>query len=138
MVRGHENESLPVREKTGQPANRGSKRAVASRIVHRPGVPRFPGAAGHSIARNARHEAGVAEFELASANTEAPPPAPGLPPPPPPNPYSGAVSLSPADIAMRNKAVRDTLRKWRLGAPASWHEGIKGKFDAAGIATSHT
>src|SRR5215471_5890418 len=77
--------------------------------------------------------AGVTEIDLASINTEAPSPDTGLPPPPPPGPYGGPpAGFTPAELALRERALRDNLRKWRLATPPSHYAGLKAKFDAAG------
>ena len=77
---------------------------------------------------------GVTEIDLASVNTEAPSPDTGLPPPPPPGPYGGPpAGFTPAELALRTKALRDNLRKWRLATPASHYADLKAKFSAAGI-----
>jgi sugar phosphate isomerase/epimerase len=79
--------------------------------------------------------AGVTEIDLASVNTEAPSPDTGLPPPPPPGPYGGPpVGFTPAELAARERALRDNLRKWRLATPASHYAELKNRFQEAGIA----
>jgi sugar phosphate isomerase/epimerase len=78
--------------------------------------------------------AGVTEIDLASVNTEAPSADTGLPPPPPPGPYGGApAGFTPAELAARERAMRDNLRKWRLATAPSHYAELKNKFQAAGI-----
>lgn len=78
--------------------------------------------------------AGVTEIDLASVDTEAPSPDTGLPPPPPPGPYGGPpAGFTPAELALRERALRDNLRKWRLAAPPSYYAELKSRFAAAGI-----
>jgi sugar phosphate isomerase/epimerase len=78
--------------------------------------------------------AGVSEIDLTSADTEAPSADTGLPPPPPPGPYGGPpAGFTPAELAARNRALRDNLRKWRLATPASHYAELKTRFAAAGI-----
>src|SRR5215475_14563951 len=97
--------------------------------------PRKPGRDNVDEVIAALRTAGVTEIDLSSVNTEAPSPDTGLPPPPPPGPYGGPpAGFTPAELALRAKALRDNLRKWRLATPASHYRDLKGKFDAAGIA----
>jgi sugar phosphate isomerase/epimerase len=78
--------------------------------------------------------AGVTEIDLASINTEAPSSDTGLPPPPPPGPYGGPpAGFTPAELALRERALRDNLRKWRLATPPSYYAELKSRFAAAGI-----
>src|SRR5579871_21283 len=98
-------------------------------------LPRTPGRDNVDDVIRVLKASGVAEIDLASANTEAPSPETGLKPPPPPGPYGGPpAGFTPAELAARAKALRDNLRKWRLATPASHYAGLKAKFDAAGIA----
>lgn len=96
--------------------------------------PRKPGRDNVAEIVAALQAAGVTEVDLASVNTEAPSPDTGLPPPPPPGPYGGPpAGFTPAELAARNRALRDNLRKWRLATPPSHYEALKNRFDAAGI-----
>jgi sugar phosphate isomerase/epimerase len=96
--------------------------------------PRKPGRDNVVEVIAALRAAGVTEIDLASVNTEAPSPDTGLPPPPPPGPYGGpAAGFTPAELAARERALRDNLRKWRLTTPASHYAELKNKFQAAGI-----
>src|SRR5579883_2014818 len=96
--------------------------------------PRKPGRDNVAEIVAALQAAGVTEVDLASVNTEAPSPDTGLPPPPPPGPYGGPpAGFTPAELAARNRALRDNLRKWRLATPPLHYEALKNRFDAAGI-----
>jgi sugar phosphate isomerase/epimerase len=96
--------------------------------------PRKPGRDNVDEVIAALRAAGVTEIDLASVNTEAPSPDAGLPPPPPPGPYGGPpTGFTPAELAARERALRDNLRKWRLATPASHYSELKNKFQAAGI-----
>src|SRR5215831_3911038 len=96
--------------------------------------PRKPGRDNVDEVIAALRTAGVTEIDLASVNTEAPSPDTGLPPPPPPGPYGGPpAGFTPAELALRERALRDNLRKWRLGTPPSYYAGLKSRFAAAGI-----
>jgi sugar phosphate isomerase/epimerase len=97
--------------------------------------PRKPGRDNVDDVIAALRTAGVTEIELASVNTEAPSPDTGLPPPPPPGPYGGPpAGFTPAELAARERALRDNLRKWRLSTPASHYAELKNRFHAAGMA----
>jgi sugar phosphate isomerase/epimerase len=97
--------------------------------------PRKPGRDNVDDVVAALRTAGVTEIDLASVNTEAPSPDTGLPPPPPPGPYGGPpAGFTPAELAARERALRDNLRKWRLATPASHYAELKNRFQAAGIA----
>jgi len=77
---------------------------------------------------------GATEIDLASGNTEAPSPDAGLPSPPPPGPYGGPpAGFTPAELASRNRALRDNLRKWRLTTPPSHYAELRARFEAAGV-----
>ena len=96
--------------------------------------PRKPGRDNVEDIIAALRAAGVTEIDLASVNTEAPSPDTGLPPPPPPGPYGGPpAGFTPAELAARERALRDNLRKWRLATPASHYAQLKTRFQAAGI-----
>jgi sugar phosphate isomerase/epimerase len=96
---------------------------------------RTPGRDNVDAVLAALKSAGVTEIDLASADTEAPSPDTGLPPPPPPGPYGGPpAGFTPAELAARNRALRDNLRKWRLATPPAHYVELKKRFDAAGIA----
>jgi sugar phosphate isomerase/epimerase len=96
--------------------------------------PRKPGRDNVDEVIAALRAAGVTEIDLASVNTEAPGPDTGLPPPPPPGPYGGpAAGFTPAELAARERAMRDNLRKWRLATPASHYAELRKRFQTAGI-----
>ncbi len=96
--------------------------------------PRKPGRDNVDEVIAALRAAGVTEIDLASVNTEAPSPDTGLPPPPPPGPYGGPpAGFTPAELAARERALRDNLRKWRMATPASHYAELKNRFQAAGI-----
>jgi sugar phosphate isomerase/epimerase len=96
--------------------------------------PRKPGRDNVDDVIAALRTAGVTEIDLASANTEAPSTDTGLPPPPPPGPYGGPpAGFTPAELAARERALRDNLRKWRLSTPASHYAELKNRFQVAGI-----
>ncbi len=79
-------------------------------------------------------QAGVAEIELASANTEPNGPNSGPAVPPPPSAYPDPIKTpTPAEVAAAKRAVRNALRDWRLRTPAAAHGAIREKFQAAGI-----
>jgi hypothetical protein len=91
---------------------------VATESFH--DLPRIPGQDNVDDIIRALKASGSTGIDLASANTEAPSPDTGLPPPPPPGPYGGPpAGFTPAELAARNRALRDNLRKWRLATPAS-------------------
>lgn len=97
-------------------------------------LPRQPGRDNVDKIIAALTAAGVAEIDLASSNTEAPSPDTGLPPPPPPGPYGGPpAGFTPAELAARNRALRDNLRKWRLATPPAHYAELRGRFAGAGI-----
>jgi sugar phosphate isomerase/epimerase len=97
-------------------------------------LPRIPGQDNVADIIRSLKACGATEIELASGNTEAPSPDAGLPPPPPPGPYGGPPGgFTPAELAARNRAMRDNLRKWRLATPASHYAELKARFEAAGI-----
>jgi sugar phosphate isomerase/epimerase len=78
--------------------------------------------------------AGVREIELSSANTEPAGPNSGPAVPPPPSAYPSPITApTPAQVAVAKLAVRNDLRRWRLATPATNHEAIRAKFQAAGI-----
>ncbi len=105
---------------------------VATESFHE--LPRIPGQDNVDDLIRALKDCGAAEIDLASVNTEAPSPDTGLPPPPPPGPYGGpAGGFTPAELEMRNRAVRNNLRKWRLATPAAHYAALRSKFQAAGI-----
>lgn len=105
---------------------------VASESFH--DLPRTPGHDNVDAVIAALKGCGATCTDLASFDTEAPNPELGLPPLPPPGPYGGApAGLTPAEIAVRTKALRDNLRKWRLATPPAHYAALKRKFDAAGI-----
>jgi sugar phosphate isomerase/epimerase len=96
--------------------------------------PRKPGRDNVDEIIAALKAAGVTEIDLASSNTEAPSPDAGLPPPPPPGPYGGPpAGFTPAELALRERALRDNLRKWRMATPPSHYAELKSRFAAAGI-----
>jgi sugar phosphate isomerase/epimerase len=96
--------------------------------------PRKPGRDNVDAVVAALTAAGVTEIDISSADTEAPSPDTGLPPPPPPGPYGGPpAGFTPAELAARNRALRENLRKWRLATPASHYADLKRRFDSAGI-----
>jgi sugar phosphate isomerase/epimerase len=97
-------------------------------------LPRTPGIDNVDAIIRAVKAVGASEIDLASVDTEAPGPVAGMPPPPPPGPYGGAPGgFTPAELAARNRAVRDNLRQWRLATPASHYSELKAKFAAAGV-----
>ena len=105
---------------------------VATESFH--DLPRIPGQDNVDDIIRALKASGAAEIDLASGNTEAPSPDTGLPPPPPPGPYGGPpAGFTPAELAARNRALRDNLRKWRLATPASHYAELRARFEAAGI-----
>jgi sugar phosphate isomerase/epimerase len=105
---------------------------VATESFH--DLPRIPGQDNVDDIIRALKASGATGIDLASANTEAPSPDTGLPPPPPPGPYGGPpAGFTPAELAARNRALRDNLRKWRLATPASHYTEIGARFKAAGI-----
>lgn len=78
--------------------------------------------------------AGAREIELSSANTEPAGPNSGPAVPPPPSAYPPPIKPpSPEEVAAARLAVRNALRNWRLSTPATRHETIRAKFQAAGI-----
>jgi hypothetical protein len=78
--------------------------------------------------------AGVREIELSSANTEPAGPNSGPAVPPPPSAYPSPITApKPEEVAAAKLAVRNDLRRWRLATPATYHEAIRAKFQAAGI-----
>jgi len=78
--------------------------------------------------------AGVREIELSSANTEPAGPNSGPAVPPPPSAYPSPITApKPEEVAAAKLAVRNDLRRWRLATPATRHEAIGAKFQAAGI-----
>ena len=104
---------------------------VATESFH--DLPRIPGQDNVDDIIRALKASGATGIDLASANTEAPSPDTGLPPPPPPGPYGGPpAGFTPAELAARNRALRDNLRKWRLATPASHYTEIGARFQAAG------
>ncbi len=105
---------------------------VATESFH--DLPRTPGQDNVDDIIRALKASGATEIDLASVNTEAPSPDTGMPPPPPPGPYGGpAAGFTPEELAARQRALRNNLRKWRLATPASHYTELKAKFDAVGI-----
>jgi sugar phosphate isomerase/epimerase len=97
-------------------------------------LPHVPGRDNVDTIIAALHASGVTEIDLSSVNTEAPDPDIGMPPPPPPGPYGGPPGgFTPAELAARNRAVRNNLRKWRLATPPAHYAELKSKFQAANI-----
>jgi hypothetical protein len=77
---------------------------------------------------------GVREVELSATNTEPAGPNSGPAVPPPPSAYPPPITApTPEQVAAAKLAVRNSLRRWRLATPASNHEAIRAKFQAAGI-----
>jgi sugar phosphate isomerase/epimerase len=110
----------------------GVRLGVATESFHE--LPRAPGKDNVDAIIAALRESGATEVDLSSVNTEAPNPDIGMPPPPPPGPYGGPPGgFTPAELAMRKRAVRDNLRKWRLATPPSHYAALRAKFDSASI-----
>jgi sugar phosphate isomerase/epimerase len=97
-------------------------------------LPRTPGQDNVDDVIRALQFAGVREIELSSANTEPAGPDSGPAVPPPPSAYPPPITApKPEVVAAAKLAVRNALRRWRLATPASNHEAIRAKFQAAGI-----
>jgi hypothetical protein len=78
--------------------------------------------------------ASVTEIELASANTEPAGPNSGPAVPPPQSAYPPPITApKPEEVAAARRAVRNSLREWRLRTRAAGHEAMRAKFQAAGI-----
>ena len=106
---------------------------VATESFHE--LPRAPGHDNVDGIIAAVQASGATEIDLSSVNTEAPNPDIGMPPPPPPGPYGGPPGgFTPAELEMRNRAVRNNLRKWRLATPPSHYSELKAKFNATRVA----
>jgi sugar phosphate isomerase/epimerase len=106
---------------------------VATESFHE--LPHVPGHDNVDGIIAAVQASGATEIDLSSVNTEAPNPDIGMPPPPPPGPYGGPPGgFTPAELEMRNRAVRSNLRKWRLATPPSRYAELKVKFEAAHVA----
>src|SRR5580704_14776712 len=97
-------------------------------------LPRIPGKDNIDDLIKPLKSAGVAEIELWSYNTEPAGPnfGPGAPPPPAAYPVK-IKTFSKEEIEAANIQVRGLLRDFRASTPASYYEGIRGKFSAAGI-----
>ncbi len=98
-------------------------------------LPRVPGQDNIDDIIKALAFSGVSAIELASANAEPAGPDSGPAAPPKPSVYPPPVrEVSPEEVAAAKKAVRDSLRDWRLATPSSHYENIRTKFSDAGIA----
>jgi sugar phosphate isomerase/epimerase len=95
--------------------------------------PRTPGQDNVDAVIAGLKACGAGEAELFSSNME-PAGQPLLPLPPPP--YGMPREPGPADTERQeaqDRANREDLRKWRLDTPAAHFEGVRRKFDGAGI-----
>jgi hypothetical protein len=100
-------------------------------------LPRVPGKDNIDDLIKPLKSAGVTEIDLWSYNSEPAGPnfGPGAPPPPAAYPVK-IKTFSKEEIAAANIQVRGLLRDFRGSTPASYYEGIRGKFSAAGISVT--
>jgi sugar phosphate isomerase/epimerase len=96
-------------------------------------LPRTPGKDNLDAIIQALQFCRIGEIELYSPNLE---PAGQPLPPEPPTPYGMPRAARPPRTEEQNalnRKNREALRQWRIETPASHYQGVRKKFDAAGI-----
>jgi sugar phosphate isomerase/epimerase len=96
-------------------------------------LPRTPGQDNLDAIIQAVQFCRIGEIELFSPNLE---PAGQPLPPEPPTPYGMPRTARPPRTEEQNalnRRNREALRKWRIETPAAHYQGVRAKFDAAGI-----
>jgi sugar phosphate isomerase/epimerase len=123
---------LPLSMAKGAPADSGVRLGAATTSFR--DLVRVPGKDNIDDVIAALKFAGVTEIELASANTEPAGPNSGPAVAPMQSAYPPPITApKPEEVAAARRAVRNSLREWRLSTRAAGHEAIRAKFQAAGI-----